>query len=65
MWDLNFRDLYSHHENIPISHMTHVDKLFPLHQNVGVAIFWFGVYWKQNTKKHNPRSDDKQRQALL
>ena len=28
--------IYSHYKNIPYSHMTHVDKLFELHKNVGI-----------------------------
>ena len=35
---LHFQDIYSNSEDIPFSHMAHVDKLFQLHKNVGVAL---------------------------
>ena len=36
--ELDFQEIYDLCETIPVSHMTHVDKLFQLHENVGVAI---------------------------
>ncbi len=31
-----WKHIYSHYKNIPYSHMTHVDKLFKLHKNIGI-----------------------------
>ena len=31
-----WKHIYSHSKNIPYSHMTHVDKLFKLHKNIGI-----------------------------